>query len=86
LIEIGEYGEHSSVADVFSAEVHLGEDAMDVFLDSAFREEERLADPEIGSTLCHQDEHFSLSGREEVQRVLRSPGQNELVDERRVDD
>src|SRR3954454_7607624 len=51
-------------------QVQLRQDALNVLLDGADRQYQRLRDPRVRATLRHQAEHFALARRQALNRVV----------------
>src|SRR5688572_18831650 len=67
--QVAEHGEHPAVVTGGRREAELGEDAVDVLLDGAARDDQGLGDARVRAAFGHELQHLRLPGAERVERV-----------------
>ena len=83
--EVREHGEHATVVVRGRRQPELREDARDVLLDGAERDEQALRDRLVGAALGHQPEHLALAGGQLVERVVGALAPDELAHDGRIE-
>jgi hypothetical protein len=79
--QVGQDGEHPAVVGVGLGEAELVEDALDVLLDGAPGDEERLGDRAVGASFCYEGEDLALARGEGGEPVVAPAAGEELADD-----
>src|SRR6516165_523283 len=67
--EVAQHGQHATMVAVTGRQPELGEDVVDVLLDRATADHERVGDCGVGPALGHEGEYLALARSELAERV-----------------
>jgi hypothetical protein len=82
--QVRENGEYTAMVVGSRGDAELPEDVVSVALHRLRAEEERLADPAVRATLCHQGEDLSLPWCQLLERIVSPTPSEQLADDVRV--